>query len=342
VLSRNDGLRMKHNPLVTAIIPTYNRAHVICEAVESALGQTYAHIEVIVVDDGSKDDTLARLKQYGDRLHVIVQPNKGPAAARNVGIAAAQGEFIAFLDSDDLWLPEKTERQVDLLERVGCSSPCCLSNILMKWRSGDRTSFEIALLKPSMTEGLWLNVDEVLATRPVLFNQGIMIRRKVLDKIGGFDESIRYLEDVEFPQRLSLEGPWAYIETPLVVWRESMTNSVYKNSIRDQLCTSECMVAVLEMHLARLGGSARAARVRALLMRELGAARRDLWATRRKRRNGGSSLLSSIVQRYDCYRSALYRRWPSYPRMKVAFSESDDLPLTAQRETASPESVARG
>lgn len=313
---------MNSSPLVSAIIPTYNRAHIVCEAVESALAQTYPHIEVIVVDDGSKDDTLARLAQYGDRIRVVTQPNKGPAAARNLGIRVSCGELIAFLDSDDIWLPEKTERQVALLQRAGVSIPCCLSNILMKWKSGDRTSFEIALLKPSLQEGLWLNVDEVLATRAVLFNQGIMTRREVLAKIGTFDESIRYLEDVELPQRLSLEGPWAFIETPLVIWRESMTNSVYKNSVRDELPTAECMVTVLEMQLARLRQNARDARVRVLLMRELSAARRDLWAIRRKERHAGSSLLASVVQKYARYRSALYRRWPSYPKMKVALPQS--------------------
>jgi glycosyltransferase involved in cell wall biosynthesis len=332
---------MKTNPLVTAIIPTYNRAHIICEAVESALAQTYPDMEVIVVDDGSKDDTLARLKQYGGRLRVITQTNKGPAAARNVGIAAAHGEFIAFLDSDDIWLPEKTERQVRLLQQAGNSVPCCLSNILMKWNSGDRTSFEIALLHASLKEGLWLNVDDVLATRPVLFNQGIMIRREVLDKIGGFDENIRYLEDIEFPQRLSLEGPWAFIETPLVIWRESMTNSVYKNSLRDQLTTSECLVTVLETHLARLGQGTRDVRVRTLLTRELEAARRDLWANNRKQRNAGKSLLASMVQTYDRYRSALYRMWPSYPKMKVVLLETRD-PCTLMGEQQERSEVSAG
>jgi glycosyltransferase involved in cell wall biosynthesis len=328
---------MNSNPLVSAIIPTYNRAHIICEAVESALAQTYPHMEVIVVDDGSKDDTLTRLKQFEGRIRVVGQVNKGPAAARNLGIAVARGELIAFLDSDDIWLPEKTERQVALIKRAGNSVPCCLSNILMKWKSGDRTSFEIALLKPSLEEGLWLNVDEVLATRPVLFNQGIIIRREVLDKIGGFDESIRYLEDVEFPQRLSLEGPWAFIETPLVIWRESMTNSVYKNSLHDRLCTSECMVTVLEIQLARLRASARATRVRALLTRELGAARREVWAIKRKQKNAGSSLLANIVQKYTRYWSALYRRWPSYPKMRVAppwTSDERSLVLEAASRTS--------
>lgn len=321
-------------PLVSAIIPTYNRAHIVCDAIESVLTQTYPQIEVIVVDDGSKDDTLARLKQYGERIRVLSQANAGPAAARNRGMAAARGELIAFLDSDDLWLPEKTERQVALLERAGESVPCCLSNIMMKWNSGDRASFDIALLKPTAEEGVWLNVDEVLATRFVLFNQGIIIRRAVLERIGVFDESIRYLEDVEFPLRLSLEGPWAFIETPLVTWRESMTNSVYKNSKRDELCTSECMVQVLETHLERVEKAGRNGRLLEYVSRELKRARRHLWSTRMSQRSSWGSALAASVRTFDRYESALFRRSPWFPKMKVApvQPKSELEPVARSRE----------
>lgn len=309
---------MNSNLLVSTIIPTYNRAHIICEAVDSALAQTYRHIEVIVVDDGSKDDTLELLKGYGDRIRVISQANGGPAAARNRGIAVSRGELVAFLDSDDIWLPEKIKQQVILLERAGASVPCCLCNILMKWKSGDRASFDIALLKPSAEEGLWLNVDEVLATRSVLFNQGIIIRREVLDKIGGFDENIRYLEDYEFPLRLSLEGPWAFIKTPLVVWRESMTNSVYKNSLREEVCTSQCMVEVFEAHLARVEETGRKLRLRRSVSRELKRARRHLWAAKLAQSNSWRPALAASVETVERYRSALFRRSPWFPKMDVA------------------------
>ncbi len=309
---------MNNNVLVSTIIPTYNRAHIICEAVESALGQTYPNTEIIVVDDGSKDDTVERLKRYGDRIRILSQANAGPAAARNRGIEASRGELVAFLDSDDIWLPEKIQQQVSLLARAGASVPCCLCNILMKWNSGDRASFDIALLKTSAEEGLWLNVDEVLATRSVLFNQGIIIRRQVLDKIGGFDEKIRYLEDYEFPLRLSLEGPWAFIKTPLVVWRESMTNSVYKNSLRDELCTSECMVEVFEGHLARIEKTGRQPQLRRSVSRELRRARRHLWAAKIAQANSWGAALAASVETVERYRSALFRRSPWFPKMNVA------------------------
>ena len=104
-------------PTVSVVIPTYNYGRYICETIDSALAQTYKPLEVIVVDDGSTDDTRERLAAYSDRIRYILQKNSGPAAARNTGIVAAQGEFVALLDSDDLWLPEKVERQVALYLR---------------------------------------------------------------------------------------------------------------------------------------------------------------------------------------------------------------------------------
>ena len=101
-------------PLVSAIIPNFNYARFVCEAVESALAQTYDHLEVIVVDDGSSDDSLQVLKQFGDRIRVIAQPNAGVAASRNNGAAASSGEFVAFLDADDLWAPDKIAAQVEV------------------------------------------------------------------------------------------------------------------------------------------------------------------------------------------------------------------------------------
>ena len=175
---------------VSAIIPTYNRAALVTEAVDSVLAQTYQNVEVIVVDDGSTDGTQERLAQYGDKIRVIYQQNAGPSAARNLGIASATGSLIAFLDSDDLWLPTKLERQVTLLEQSGHSVSCCLCNISMRWQERELGSFEIASLNPPLVEGLWLNADEVLATRFLLFNQGIIVRREVLERIGGFDESL--------------------------------------------------------------------------------------------------------------------------------------------------------
>ena len=104
------------SPTVSVIIPTYNRAPFVGEAIESALAQTRPPLEVVVVDDGSTDDTADRVAHYGDRVVYVRQTNAGPATARNTGIGHARGDLIALLDSDDRWLPQKLEWQVPLFD----------------------------------------------------------------------------------------------------------------------------------------------------------------------------------------------------------------------------------
>src|SRR5688500_9781977 len=105
-----------HNPIVSVVIPTYNRAHLIRRAIDSVVAQTFADWELIVVDDASKDDAEGVVRSYGDSRmrYVRHDVNKGASAARNTGLYAAHGEFVAFLDSDDEWLPEKLASQVEL------------------------------------------------------------------------------------------------------------------------------------------------------------------------------------------------------------------------------------
>jgi glycosyltransferase involved in cell wall biosynthesis len=103
---------------VSIILPTYNRAQLICEAIDSILNQTYQDFQIIVVDDGSTDNTAEVLKSYIPKIRYIQQENKGPGDARNRGIEDAKGKYIAFLDSDDIWMDFKLEIQVDILERL--------------------------------------------------------------------------------------------------------------------------------------------------------------------------------------------------------------------------------
>jgi glycosyltransferase involved in cell wall biosynthesis len=103
-------------PLVSAIIPTFNWELTIARAVRSALAQTYGHIEVIVVDDGSRDGTAQALRQFGRQVVVLRQENGGPSLARKFGASKARGSILAFLDSDDEWLPDKIEKQVGMMQ----------------------------------------------------------------------------------------------------------------------------------------------------------------------------------------------------------------------------------
>ena len=174
-----DGIQdeSSSHPLVSVVIPTFNRAKVVTRAIDSVLEQTYRNCEVIVVDDGSTDDTADVLRSYKDKIVYIQQKNAGPSAARNRGIRESKGEFIAFLDSDDLWFATKLERQAGLLTDAGPETPCCLCDSLIRMPGGqERSSFEIAFLKPREPEGLWLNPAMVFATRFVLFSQAVLVR----------------------------------------------------------------------------------------------------------------------------------------------------------------------
>src|SRR5437016_1937557 len=123
---------MNSKPLVSVVIPTYNRAQRTIASTESVFAQTYTNLEIIVIDDGSKDGSSEIIEkfleerkrtQHGRQIHYFKQPNQGASAARNAGIERARGEFIAFLDSDDTWLPDKLERQLAAMEQFpGCGA----------------------------------------------------------------------------------------------------------------------------------------------------------------------------------------------------------------------------
>jgi glycosyltransferase involved in cell wall biosynthesis len=204
-------------PLVSVIIPVYNRASTVGRAVESVLRQTYRPLEVIVVDDGSTDGTAESLAAYGDKIILIRQPNGGPSSARNTGVRHSKGIFIAFLDSDDTWEPAKLEFQVRLLILGGEKVPCCVCNARnIVGGESIETSFEIAGVGSGLAEGYWLNPADLIASRFLLFNQVVAIRRAAFEKVGGFKESMRVLEDHDLAFRLSLLGPWAFISEPMV------------------------------------------------------------------------------------------------------------------------------
>ena len=204
-------------PLVSIIIPAYNREITIARAIDSVLCQTYSSMELIIVDDGSTDRTVEVIQGYGERVILICQINGGPSSARNTGVAHSKGEIISFLDSDDTWKPDKLERQIKLMLRGGPKVPCCICNAAMILEDGtSRRSFDISEVECGLSEGFWLNPAPIIATRFVLFNQVVSVRREAFELIGGFNESMRILEDHDLAFRLSLLGPWAFIGEPLV------------------------------------------------------------------------------------------------------------------------------
>jgi glycosyltransferase involved in cell wall biosynthesis len=323
---------MKTEALISVIIPTYNRAGIISQTIDNVLSQSYKNIELIVVDDGSTDDTQSVLRGYGSRIRTVTQSNSGPACARNRGLEVATGEFIAFQDSDDLWKPDKLERQIALLNHFGNSVPVCLCSAVYRIVSGrPYTSFDIAYLHPPMREGVWLNVAEFLATGFVLFNQTSLIRKSAVDKVGGFDESLPYLEDYDLPLRLALEGPWALIDEHLVIYRENSANSFAAKAHQNAFVLKGCEIAILEKAsksaLERgLNAVHRRAEARLKCIRRL-----LLYSQLENEKRFTSRVTGSLLTSVELYRQKIMRRSPFYPHPAMTLT-LDDATIRLQED----------
>jgi glycosyltransferase involved in cell wall biosynthesis len=198
-----------NHPLISVIIPTYNRQGFLLQAVESVFKQTVADYELIVIDDGSTDGTGEGLKPYENRLQYIYRENRGVSAARNTGLQAARGDWIAFLDSDDYWLPAKLETQVRFFAENPQALICQTEEIWI--RHGRRVNphkkhrkFSGDIFSPSLI-------------RCIVSPSAVMIRREFLNQIGPFDESLPACEDYDLWLRISCRFPVFLIEEPLVV-----------------------------------------------------------------------------------------------------------------------------
>jgi glycosyltransferase involved in cell wall biosynthesis len=311
---------MTESPLVSVIIPTYNRSDVVCRAIDSALTQTYKKLEVIVVDDGSTDETPATLKRYGDRIVSLVQQNAGPSVARNVGIRRSKGDIIAFLDSDDYWLPTKIEKQVALLKCAGEHVVCCLCNCATVYSDGSRTStFAVADVQPHCDTGVWLNPAEVLTTRFVIFSQAVAVRRKFLESAGGYDENLPFFcEDHELALRLALQGPWAIIREELVVCQGAGPGSLGEQARRQQvrlhtdlLYMWTRMTSCIESHPSR-------PELSRLARRELSGTRRALAIARIENKGfPGAIAMGRVLRFIERLRRGVFRRTSAYPHLSV-------------------------
>jgi len=179
---------MTAKPTVTVVIPCFNYGRFICDAIDSVLAQTYAALEIIVVDDGSTDNTRERVAKYGSRVRYIYQENRGLSAARNTGIRAARGEYVAFLDADDIWLPDKLEAQMRFMAESGCEVVACYAGS----RYGNR----------SRGEGMIVTLEDFFFLSPGFGSTGL-VRKECFDTIGGFDETMRSVEDRHMMLRLA-------------------------------------------------------------------------------------------------------------------------------------------
>jgi glycosyltransferase involved in cell wall biosynthesis len=253
--------------MISVIIPALNRAMYVSRAIDSVLAQKYTDYEIIVVDDGSTDDTRKVLAPYLDTIHYIYEPNRGVSAARNTGIRSAQGEWIAFLDSDDRWLPTKLQRQMECIRDTGAD--VCFT------RSDPGEDY----LRPIRADGVKTSTPagHRLAQDPLrllllesggLFVQTMLIERDLLQRIGGFDESLRVAEDTRLIYTLAFLVPFGFVDEPLVVVERSgarggLINGSFETSWR--LC--EAHVSILTDACSRYLGKDRL--VRSALRSEL-------------------------------------------------------------------------
>ncbi len=216
--------------MVSVVIPTHNRGWIIREAIDSVLGQDFKAFEIIVVDDGSTDNTQDVLSSCRDRIKVIKQENRGVSAARNEGIISSSGTYIAFLDSDDLWLPGKLETQCEFFRKTPNALICQTEEIWV--RNGKRVNPGKRHKKVS---GFFFDKSlELCMVSP----SAVMIRRDLFDMCGLFDETLPACEDYDMWLRINCRHPIHLIATPLIVKRGghrdqlSMMHSLDKYRIR--------------------------------------------------------------------------------------------------------------
>jgi glycosyltransferase involved in cell wall biosynthesis len=202
-------------PTVTAIIPTYNRSALVVEAIESVLAQTQPVTQIIVADDGSTDATPDVVGRYGSRVQYVRQTNKGPGAARNLGIRHATGDLIALLDSDDLWVPRKMEQQLEFL-RANPSVEFLFGNMAIVRSASDPDIPEIK--DPAIHRYLVAHATnlealfEQLLIENVVPTSSVVMTRACVQRIGFFDEHLRIAEDLDYWLRVTRQCQCGFLD----------------------------------------------------------------------------------------------------------------------------------
>ena len=204
------------NPKVSVIIPTYNCAEYLPQAIESILAQTYKDYEIIVVDDGSSDGTDAVLAKYGDKIRCLRQENQGPGAARNSGIRNSRGTLVAILDADDKWFPQKLEIQCEYMashEEIGL--------VFSDANSFDENGTKTVAYNRNYRRVFEGQVFDKLILKNFIGSNTIMVRKECLDEVGLFAENTMVAEDWHLWLRIAKRYFIGYIDQPLVMYRLS-------------------------------------------------------------------------------------------------------------------------
>jgi glycosyltransferase involved in cell wall biosynthesis len=214
------------SPEISVIIPTYNRAAMVVEAVESVLAQEMSEFELIVIDDGSTDDTETRLGIFGSRLHYFKQQNAGVSRARNRGLEIARAPLVAFLDSDDLWLPAKLRVQHKYMVEHPDVLICQTEELWL--RNGRRVNPKIRHQKPS--GDIFQRSLDLCLVSP----SAVMARQELFARIGCFDETLPVAEDYDLWLRAAVDYPVPLLLEPLVIKRGGRLDQLSAGSSIDR------------------------------------------------------------------------------------------------------------
>jgi glycosyltransferase involved in cell wall biosynthesis len=222
VMDINHGL----SPLVSIIIPTYNREKTIERAINSVLSQTYQIFEIIIVDDNSTDSTISLIRKYENnepRIHHMQHhKNLGAQAARNTGIKAARGEWIAFLDSDDEWLPNRIHTELSLANELGVF--VVHSECYVKQENSELKQFGV----PKLSGNIYID----LLQHPGPMFQGLLVKKECLERINYLDETIISYQEWDTSIRLAKFYPFAYVEEPLFIYHLHKGETISKDAKR--------------------------------------------------------------------------------------------------------------
>jgi glycosyltransferase involved in cell wall biosynthesis len=212
------------NSTVSVIIPTYNYGHFLGDAIESVLNQTYPITEIIVVDDGSNDITEEVVKKFGEKVNYIKQNNGGLSKARNTGLENSTGDFIAFLDADDMWLPQKIEKEIAKFQEDDQ-----FGLVFCGMREFDTVTNETIHLHLNGEEG-WIAKELLLLEKPAVIGIGStgLISRETLENVGSFDTDLKHSEDWDFSYRVAKKYKIGFVREVLVNYRNH-GNNMHKN-----------------------------------------------------------------------------------------------------------------
>ena len=246
-MTRSPLNQTARSPQVSVVIPSFNSAAYINEAIDSALAQTGVEVEVIVVDDGSSDDTVNCVKRYEDRVRLIEQSNQGSAVARNRGIAEARADFIAFLDADDYWHPQKLAKQWALVQ----GGATLVYSRFSVWEPAPTGSFPAAEahLADCQAQGRmsktprsgWLYIDLLLDCE--VWTSTVLARRDLLQQVGGFDAALRKGQDYDLWLKLANEVQWHGVPESLALYRmhgNNITRSINANNFEYSILSNAC------------------------------------------------------------------------------------------------------